>query len=150
MSMNVEVVAAGHVVTIRECQVGEEERTLALEIDGEFVGDVVFVKYYGPSTLITNHLIGLWAGTLLCVIDANEKKFRVVKRDDEIYRIYPFLSLWCIQGELSVELFDPVAHVVSAHYDHREVITASWWDDNLICVRDFAGATVCLDPANGL
>ena len=71
-------------------------------------------------------------------------------RGDETHRVHSFEALWIVEGELNVDLFDPRERMTLATYGHNEVIMGSSVVEGLVHIRDFAGATVTLDPHRSL
>jgi hypothetical protein len=97
----------------------------AVAIDGHFAGDVSFLPYYEPRARIFDDYGALWAGVDLCVIDMRSRGMQCIEREDETFEVHHHQAQWCIHGELSIELFDPVSLTAVATYSHHEVILES-------------------------
>lgn len=108
------------------------------------------MKYYEPVLKTLEPYIALWAGSTLCVIDRADGKMHCLDRGDETHAIHSFESLWIVEGEINVDLFDPNNGKTLATYYHNEVITGSTVTDGLVQIRDFAGVEVTLDPRRSL
>lgn len=127
-----------------------EEATFSVSADGHAFGDVTFATYYQPEVQALDRYFALWAGPRLCVIDRQERTLRCVEREDETHRVHLFNAAWIVEGELCIDLFEPATLRVVASYAHDEVITDSWLNGELICIRDFQNRTLCLNPAENL
>src|SRR5437773_1548581 len=128
----------------------DDELTFGVSVDGAYVGDADFLKYYPPKTYVSDNYAAVWSGPTLCVIDLDRRTIQCIERDDETHRVYQCGAIWCVQGELSVELFNPVTAASSATYSHHEVIVDSWLQDGMIFIRDFENRTSILDPSKAL
>jgi hypothetical protein len=107
------------------------------------------VKYYKPEAKSLESYIALWAGQTLCVIDRLNRTMLCIERNDEIHRIHACTDvMWIVEGELSVDLFDPRKARAVANYNHGEVITGCIVRNGLIELRDYYGSTVILDPGH--
>ena len=137
-------------VTLEQVALTDRLATFTVLVDGEAIGDVEFVKYYEPVLKVAEPYVALWAGPMLCVIDRQGRTMRCFKREDETHAIHPFERAWIVEGELSMELFDPVSGTTLATYSHHEVILSSSLTDGLVHLCDFDNATVILDPHRSL
>jgi len=125
-----------------------DEATFSVIVNGNDLGTVAFVKYYEPRAEACDGYVALWAGPTLCVIDREQGTMRCVERDDETHRIHLFGTMWVVEGELNVDLFDPTTGKTLATYNHNEVITKSAVTHGLVHIEDFAGSTVTLDAGS--
>lgn len=137
-------------VRLHEISINGDAVTFSVLVDGSNVGVVSFMKYYEPALKAIEPYVALWAGATLCVIDCAHPAMHCVDRGDETHDVSLFEGLWIVEGELNVELFDPKNRTTLATYYHDEVITGSKLTDGLVQIRDFAGATVTLDPHRSL
>lgn len=137
-------------VRLEQVAATSDEATFSVVVDGNDLGKVAFVKYYEPRAESFDPYVVLWAGPTMCVIDRQRGTMRCADRDDETHRIHPFESIWIVEGELNIDLFDPKSGMTLATYSHNEVITSSFVAHGLVHVEDFAGATVTLDPHRSL
>lgn len=137
-------------VELRHVSTIEEEMTFSVTIDGQTLGDVTFATYYERGIKALVPYVALWAGPTLYVVDRQQGTLRSVERNDETHRIHPFNDAWIVEGELRIELFNPTTLQVVASYTHDEVITDSWLEGELICIRDFQQRTICLQPSENL
>lgn len=137
-------------VKLEQVAVTELEATFSVVADGGELGKINFGKWYEPVIEPLPPYVALWAGLTLCIIDREHRTMRCVERDDETHRVHALESAWVIEGELSIELFDPNSGTAVATYSHNEVITNSSVADGLVHIEDFAGATVTLDPRRSL
>jgi hypothetical protein len=128
----------------------EEEVTFSLVVDGHPVDHVTFATYYEPAVEIFDEYVVLWAGPRLCVVDRHRFTLRCMEREDETHRVHQLNDLWIVEGELRIDLFDPPTLQVLATYTHDEVITDSWLNGELVCIRDFQNRTFCLDTSEKL
>jgi len=122
----------------------------AVFVDGTKVGSISFLKYYEPAVKVLDPYVAVWAGSSLCVIDRAHGEMHCFDRGDETHDVHPFESMWIIEGELNVDLFDPKVQKTVATYYHNEVITSSSVTNSFVHVNDFAGATVTLDARHEL
>jgi hypothetical protein len=137
-------------VQLEQLALTDRLATYSVLLDGEALGNVEFVKYYEPVLKAVEPYVALWAGPTLCVIDRQQRTMRCFDREDETHGLHPFERLWIVQGELSVELFDPVSGTTLATYGHHEVIIDSSLRDGVVHLIDFNDATVTLDPHRSL
>jgi hypothetical protein len=99
---------------------------------------------------VTGAYVALWAGPRLCVVDRQHATLRCIERKDETHRVHQLNNVWIVQGELRIDLFEPATLQVLASYAHDEVITDSWLNGELICIRDFQNRTFRLKPPENL
>lgn len=128
----------------------EEATTFSVLLGGNVVGEVSFATYYEPAVKAFDRYTALWAGPTLCVVDRQDGTLRCFERGDETHRVHSFNEAWVVEGELHIDLFEPATLRVTASYAHDEVITDSWLNGDLICIRDFQDRTVCLKPSHNL
>lgn len=126
------------------------QRTFSVVVGGRTLGEVSFASYYEPAIRAIDSRAVLWSGPTLCVIDAQQGSLRCVTRDDETHRVHALEDLWIVEGELTIDLFDPGSATTLATYYHNEVIVDSYLADGLVQIRDFAGAILDLDPRRSL
>ena len=127
-----------------------DEATFSVVVDGNELGKVTFVRYYGPRLEVLDPYVALWAGPTLCVIDRQHGTMRCIDRDDVTHHVIAFESAWIVEGELRVDLFDPRSGTMAATYSHSDVITSCSVADGLVHVRGDDGTTVTLDPHRSL
>ena len=137
-------------VKLEQLAATRDETTFSVVVDGNDLGRVAFVRYYEPVAEALDPYVALWAGPTLCVIDRQHGTIQCIDRDDVTHRILAFESVWVVEGELNVDLFDPKSVMILATYGHNEVIMSSSVADGLVRIEDFAGATVTLDPHRSL
>lgn len=137
-------------VTLERVSETRDQATFSVVLHGNEIGKVAFVKYHEPALSKFDPYLALWAGSTLCVINQQDRTMRCVDRDDETHRVYQYESLWIVEGELNIDLFDPSIGIRLATYAHNEVITRSSLVEGLVRVHDFAGATIVLDPRRAL
>jgi hypothetical protein len=128
----------------------DEEATFSIIVDGRAVGPVTFATYYEPAIKILDQHVALWAGPTLCVVNRQHATLRCVERKDETHRVHALNKTWVVEGELHIDLLEPATLQVLASYAHDEVITDSWLEGELVCIRDFQNRTFCLKPAENL
>jgi hypothetical protein len=126
------------------------EVTYAVIVNGNPLGRVSFVKFYEPEGKALGTYLALWAGATLCVIDRRRGTMRCIERDDETRGVSVFESAWIVEGELSVDLFDPESGTTSATYSHSDVILSCSIDGDLVRVEGDDGISVTLDPRRSL
>ena len=137
-------------VKLEEISISGDTVRCSVVVDGTHVGSISFLKYYEPAVKVIGPYVAAWAGSSLCVIDRVHGTMHCLDRGDETHDVHSFESMWIIEGELNVYLFDPRAEKTLATYYHSEVITSSSVADSLGHVHDFAGATVTLDARHEL
>lgn len=137
-------------VKLQPVAVVEEEATFSVSVDGHALGNVTFATYYEPLFEAFDRYVALWAGPTLCVVDRHAATLQCVDRRDETHRVHAFEQAWIVEGELRIELFEPATLQIVAIYEHDEVITDSWVDGELVCIRDFQDRTVRLKPSENL
>ncbi|HEY0158982.1 MAG TPA: hypothetical protein VGF28_16980 [Thermoanaerobaculia bacterium] len=126
------------------------EATFSVVVDGNDLGRVAFLEYYGPRAASLGPYVAVWAGPTLYVVDRQHGTMRRIDRNDETHRIHLFGETWIVEGELNVDLFDPGSGTTLATYGHNEVIVDTVVARGFVHVEDFAGATVTLDPRRSL
>ena len=137
-------------LSLRHVATHEYRVTCSVVVDGNDLGRITFVECCEPRAKALGAYIALWAGTSLCVIDRSRAAMRCIDRDDEAHGIQPFDGKWIVEGELTIDLFDPADGTTSASYDHGEVIISTTIANDLIHGEDFDGATFVLDPRKSL
>lgn len=137
-------------VKLQRLRTIEEEATFSVVVDGRDAGSVTFATYYEPAVRILDERVALWAGPTLCVVDRKRSTLRCVQREDETHRIHELNNVWIVEGELRIDLIEPTTLQVLASYTHDEVITDSWLNGELICIRDFQNRTFCLNTSEKL
>lgn len=136
-------------VTLEQTRESGDEITFTVSVDGVAAGEVRFLRYYEPRIQPAGEYAALWAGPTFCVVDVDRRTVHCRERDDETHRVHLCGEMWCVEGELSLELFHPATGPASS-YAHNEVIMDSWLQDGLICIRDFEDRTLCFDPNDNL
>jgi hypothetical protein len=150
MSTSIKVVTAWAHIEAREVAKSDENLELSVTVNGRYLGNASLPGYYEPRIAVINSRFALWSGARIYVVDTVGTELKQFEWDDEVRRIYSFGDQWCVQGEISVMLFEPETQRVFARYDHNEVIV----DSDLFCdhleMTDFSGRRITLDLPSGL
>jgi hypothetical protein len=144
MSTRISLVAGQHHVEAHEVARTDLEVDLLVRVGGREVGVVQLAGYYDTRAAVLNTDVLLWAGTRICRVVPGTGTLEVLRWEDEVRHIVPLGEVWCVQGELTVILYNPKSHEIVARYDHSEVIVDMERSGDRLVLTDFNGTTIVL------
>jgi len=146
-----QTIACGiHAVHIECIDSQGDEVNYAIAIDGASVASFTILRYYRLEVSCKDNEVALWGGSRICFVDMASRQLKRFDRDDEVHAVYPFRTLWCIRGEISVSLFDSLAGLDRSRVDYDEVILESRLEGTYLHLRDLRGRTFTVSLADNL
>lgn len=136
-------------VVLAEQAVIDDERDVMMYVNEVQKGRLTFLRYYRVQYFVDNQFLAVWAGVRMYLTDSENWTVRKIERADEVHNVFslapPLRGLWCIQGETSLSLFDPVLGMDRKSLLHDEIILESSLSGNIVHFSDFVGRRYAID-----
>ncbi len=137
-------IAGRHAVVLSEKAAFDAKRRFELQIDGLLRGEVSLTEYSQPGVAVGPLAAAIWGGMMVYIAPFAGGRIDRFAQQDEIHAAYPIDDSWCLVGEVSVVLFDPVGGHERSRYDHDEIILRHRWADNRLLLEDLQGRQFAL------